>query len=253
MPPEHAPLAGRVALVTGAGGQGMGRSIALTLARDGADIALNYHRHGEHAARTAAAIEAMGRRALALQADASDAASVETMVQDAARSLGAVDIVVANAGAPWKPRDVIEIDTEHIRRVVASEIEGVYHLLRAALPGMRQRRWGRIVLIGGHMADAWTFGPPDAPLDYPLGKAARHWIARTIGPREAPHGITVNAVAPGPTRRFTHDEAIAALERAPEAGANTPQHIAETVAWLCSDMAARVNGAVIPLPGDKPV
>ncbi len=253
MAPERSMLAGRVALVTGAGGQGMGRSIALTLARDGADIALNYHRRGEHVAATAAAIEAMGRRALPLQGDASDAASVEAMVRETAAAFGSVDIVVANAGAPWKPRDVTEIDAAHLRRVVAAEIEGVYHLLRAALPGMRARGWGRIVLIGGHMADAWTFGPPDAPLDYPLGKAARHWIARTIGPREAAHGITVNAVAPGPTRRFTREEALAALERAPEAAANTPQHIAEAVAWLCSERAARVNGAVIPVPGDKPV
>jgi NAD(P)-dependent dehydrogenase (short-subunit alcohol dehydrogenase family) len=108
-------------------------------------------------------------------------------------------------------------------------------------------------MVGGHAADAWRFGPPDAPLDYPLGKAARHWLARTLGPRELPHGITINAVAPGPTRRFTHEEALAALEQLPRVDGNTPQHIANAVAWLCSDAAARTTGAVIDIPGAKPV
>ncbi|HYM16906.1 MAG TPA: SDR family oxidoreductase, partial [Dehalococcoidia bacterium] len=88
------------------------------------------------------------------------------------------------------------------------------------------------------------------PLDYPLGKAARHWLTRTLAPLEAPHGITINAVAPGPTARFTAAEALAAVrgERTADAG-NTPQDIAEVVAFLCSDAAARVTGAVVPMPG----
>ena len=67
---------------------------------------------------------------------------------------------------------------------MAIEIEGTYYLMRAALPGMRERGWGRFISIGGHMADDWRYGPPEAPLDYPLGKAARHWLTRTIAPRE---------------------------------------------------------------------
>ena len=118
--------------------------------------------------------------------------------------------MVNSAGAPWKPQDVTEIEPAHLRRVLAAEIEATYYLLRAALPGMRERGWGRFVSIGGHMADDWRFGPPDAPLDYPLGKAARHWLTRTLAPREAPHGITINAVAPGPTERLTPAEADAA-------------------------------------------
>jgi NAD(P)-dependent dehydrogenase (short-subunit alcohol dehydrogenase family) len=103
------------------------------------------------------------------------------------------------------------------------------------------------------MADDWRFGPPDAPLDYPLGKAARHWITRTMAPREIAHGITINAVAPGPTRRFSHEDAVAALESMPDTTGNTPQHIAEAVAFLCSDAASRITGAVIPLPGERAV
>jgi NAD(P)-dependent dehydrogenase (short-subunit alcohol dehydrogenase family) len=119
---------------------------------------------------------------------------------------------------------------------------------------MRERGWGRIVSIGGHMADDWRHGPPEAPLDYPLGKAARHWLTRTLAPREFARGITINAVAPGPTARVTLEAALAAARgEAISAEGNTPQHIADVVSFLCSDAAARVTGAVIPIPGARPV
>ncbi|HXK32439.1 MAG TPA: SDR family oxidoreductase [Dehalococcoidia bacterium] len=248
-------LEGRVALVTGAAGRGMGRSIALTLARDGADVVVNYRRSAAAADDVARAIGAMGRRALAHQADVSDPDQVAAMFERAASEVGPVDIVVNSAGGPWKPRDITEIEPETLRAVLAREVEATYYLLRAALPGMRERGWGRFVSIGGHMADEWRFGPPEAPLDYPLGKAARHWLTRTIAPREAAHGITINAVAPGPT---AHIDGLEAARRQlegrdePTAG-NRPQDIAEVVAFLCSEAAARLTGAVIPLPGDRPV
>jgi 3-oxoacyl-[acyl-carrier protein] reductase len=231
----------------------MGRSIALTLARDGADIGLNFHRSDAGLDETVRAIESMGRRALRVQGDIGDAIDAQRMATAVEEALGGIDILINNAGGPWKPQDVTEIEPEHLRRVIGLEIESVYYLLRCVLPGMRARGWGRVVSIGGHMADDWRYGPPDAPLDYPLGKAARHWLTRTLAPRELPHGITINAVAPGPTRRFTFEEALAALERAPSGDGNTPQHIAEVIAFFCSDAAARVSGAIVPVPGDRPV
>jgi 3-oxoacyl-[acyl-carrier protein] reductase len=243
-------LEGRVALVTGAGGAGIGRAIALTLARDGADVALNYHRKRDGAERTTAAIEAMGRRALLVAGDVGDAASVDAMALEAAAQLGKIDILINSAGGPWKPQDVTEIEPDHLRRVIAREIESTYYLLRATLPGMRARGWGRIISIGGHLADDWRFGPPDAPLDYPLGKAARHWLTRTLAPREIDRGITINAIAPGPTPRVTFEEAMAVLHGSRGvAPGNTPQDVAELAALLCSDAAARITGAVIPVPG----
>jgi len=243
-------LEGRVALVTGAGGQGMGRSIALTLARDGADVALNYHRRDEHVAATCRAIEAMGRRAVALAADIADPQAVRAMVTEAAAQLGRIDILVNSAGGPWKPQDITQIEPSHLREVIGEEIESVFYLMAAVLPGMRERGWGRIVSVGGHMADDWRFGPPEAPVDYPLGKAARHWLTRTLAPLEFARGITVNAVAPGPTRRISHEEAVAAVRGADIGGeGNNPQDIAEVVAFFCSDAASRVTGAVVPVPG----
>jgi NAD(P)-dependent dehydrogenase (short-subunit alcohol dehydrogenase family) len=243
-------LRGRVALVTGAGGQGMGRSIALTLARDGADIVLNYHRKDDRVAETAAAIVAMGRRALPLAADVADAAEVDAMIATATAELGAIDIAVNSAGGAWKAQDITEIDPAHFRAVLTQEIDAMFLMVRATLPGMRSRGWGRIVSIGGYGADDWRYGPPEAPLDYPLGKAGRHWLTRTLAPREFARGITINAVAPGPTLRVPLDEALAAPSG--ERGSrdhNTPQDIADVVSFLCSDAAARVTGAVIPVPG----
>ena len=240
--------------MTGAGGEGMGRSIAFTLARDGADVVLNYHRKDQRVVETAAAIEAMGRRVLPFAADVADAVQVDAMVVAAAAALGPIDIVVNSAGGPWKPQDITEIDPAHFRAVLAQEVEATFLLIRATLPGMRARGWGRIVSIGGYGADDWRYGPPDAPLDYPLGKAARHWLTRTLAPREIGRGITINAVAPGPTPRVTLDEALAAVhsDRGPR-DHNTPQDIADVVAFLCSNAASRVTGAVIPVPGETAV
>jgi NAD(P)-dependent dehydrogenase (short-subunit alcohol dehydrogenase family) len=137
---------------------------------------------------------------------------------------------------------------------MAEEIDSAYALLRAALPGMRRRGWGRIVLIGGEGADDWRFGPPDAALDYPLGKAARHWLARTLGPRELAHGITINAVAPGPIEYVTLEQARRLVEGQIEAGdASTPQDVAELVAFLCSERAGYITGAVVPVVGRRDV
>ncbi|TAK66528.1 MAG: SDR family oxidoreductase, partial [Dehalococcoidia bacterium] len=153
-----------------------------------------------------------------------------------------------------KPQDVTEIEPAHLRRVLALEIEATFYLLRAVLPGMRARGWGRVISIGGMGADDWRFGPPEAPLDYPLGKAARHWLTRTLAPREFGRGITINAIAPGPTPRVAFDDALAALrgDRPPSPG-NTPSGIAEIAAYLCSDAASRITGAVIPVPGEKAI
>ena len=247
-------LDGRVALVTGFSGRGMGRSIAFALAREGARIAGSYRSNEARARETAEAIQReFGRPCVALQADLSDPAEADALAKRARDFFGPIDILVCSAGGPWVPRDLPDIPLAHLREVLAEEVESAFALIRAVLPEMRERRWGRIVLIGGHRADDWPFGPPEAPLDYPLGKAARHWLARVLGPREHPNGVTVNAVAPGPVEYVRLDEALR-LARGERPGRGpTPADVADVVVALCSERASGVSGAVIPVPGVRPV
>ena len=242
-------LAGRTAVVVGASGNGMGRSIALTLAREGADLVITYRRNEAAAREVAAWIEALGRRVVVVRSDATVEADVTALWERAQAAFGTVDIAVVGAGGPWRPLDFAEIDADQWRRVQAAEQDSAFFCIRAALPGMRRQRWGRIILIGGHAADHWSMGPPVAPLDYPLGKAARHWLAQQLGEMELAHGITANAIAPGWIPHL--DFAVAAAQAAGDdpdwrtRPRPSPQDAAEVVRFLCSEAGRFVSGNVI--------
>jgi len=244
------PLTGRVALVTGSTGDGMGRSIALTLARAGANIIVNYGtgRPGNQppAEEVARLIAELGSEALAVQADTTDEAQVVAMVAAAQARFGPVDILVVNAGSPWQPRDIVDIPLEFWRRVLAAELDGAFLCLKHVLPTMRARRWGRIVLLGMDGTERWN-GPP---YDAVLGKAGRHALMRLLARQEIKHGITVNTIAPGYTRPVPLAEALAAVRDGADwqaRGWAKPQDVAEAVVYLCSEAARFVTGSVIAL------
>jgi len=247
------PLAGRVAIVTGAAGKGVGRATALALAREGADVALNTHRSHDAAEAVAAQIRDLGRRALVVSGDAADPAVVDELVARATGELGTPTIVVASAGGRWIPRAIEDIPPDEWREAIAEEVDGLYLLIRATLPRMRAAGWGRIVTVGGYDADQWTVAPDVGPIDYALGKAARHWLVRTLARHEAKYGVTLNAVAPGPvTRLAVGDVFDAVLGRHALEGYRRPTQIdvAEAIVRLCLD--GRVTGSVVGLPGPNP-
>jgi len=171
-------LQGRAALVTGSTAGGMGRSIALTLARDGADIVLNFgtNRRGpeaeEASARVAKAIRDMGRRTLVVEADTKKDEDVAAMVKTAADEFGKIDILVNNASGPWVVRDYTEIPLEEWKEATSAQIDGAFLTMKYVVPGMRERRWGRVMHLGMsgalHMGGVAGVAP-----DYCLGKAAR--------------------------------------------------------------------------------
>jgi 3-oxoacyl-[acyl-carrier protein] reductase len=231
----------------------MGRSTALTLAREGADIVLNYgtNRAGravEHR-RVLHAVKSFGVNAILVRADTRDGTAVRRMFARATAALGPVDILVNNAGGAWAvQRDLTKVGDPFWQSVLRAEIDGMIHATKAALPDMRRRRWGRIVNLGMERSEEFT-GPP---YDYTVGKVARHALTRILSEVEIARGITINAVAPGYIPYFTLAQAVDAVRHGrPWKGRRhgTPQDVAEIVAFLCTDEARHVNGAVIPIHG----
>ncbi len=242
-----------MALVTGSTGQGMGRSTALTLARDGADVVLNYgtNRTTKDAEnrKLVEAVRSFNVRALLVPADTTKGAEVRTLFAQAKEELGPIDILVNNAGGQWTmTRDLTKVDDDYWQSVLRAEIDGMFHTIKAALPDMRRRKWGRIVNLGMERSEEFT-GPP---YDYTVGKIARHGLTRILSEVEIPHGVTINAVAPGYIPYLTFAEAMDAVHHGKtwaRRGYGTPQDVAEVVAWLCTEPARFVNGAIIPVHG----
>ena len=247
------PLLGRIALVTGAAGRGVGHATALALARDGADVVVNTHRSGYAAEAVAEEVRGFGRRALAVAGDISEPAQVDALLGQVRATLGEPSILVVSAGALWKPRTLDAIPPDEWRLALAEEIDSLYLLARACLPAMRAGGWGRIVAVAGFDTEDWRVPSEDGPIDYALGKAARHWLIRTLARQEAPHGITVNGVAPGPITRVPPEmlrDAVLGAHALDGYRRPTQVDVAETLAWLVAQPA--VNGAIVTLPGPEP-
>jgi len=246
-------LAGRIAIVTGSAGRGSGRATAFALARDGADVVINTHRSVANMERVVEDIRGLGRRSIGVAGDTSDPAVVDEIVGRTRAELGEPTIVVASAGGRWQPKPIESIPVEQWRESMGEEVDSVYLLVRATITAMRAAGWGRVVTVGGFDAESWTATPEEAPLDYALGKAARHWLVRTLARHEAQHGVTVNGVAPGPITRVPEEAILnAVLGRHDLAPYRRPTQIdiANAIAWLCASPA--VTGTIVQLPGPHP-
>jgi NAD(P)-dependent dehydrogenase (short-subunit alcohol dehydrogenase family) len=187
-----APLEGRVALVTG-GGRGAGRAISLTLAGDGADVAVNYRKDRDAADQTVAEIERLGRRAIAVQASVDDSAQNEAMVERVLAEFGYVDILVNNAGIASRGLNVVDTDPAELERVMRTHALGPHRLCQLVLPSMRTRDRGDIVMISSIATDHHQAN--GAP--YSMAKAAMESLAWTLAKEERRNRIHVNIVAPG--------------------------------------------------------
>jgi len=183
-------LEGRIVLVTGAS-RGIGRSIALALAGAGADVALNYRTQQSAAEEVCATIRKLGSRAVALQADVCVAAEVDRLVSAVERDLGPVDILVNNAGiSQIKPfGELTEADWDHLLDV---NLKSAFLVTQRVLPGMRQRRWGRLINLSSVAAQTGgAVGP-----HYAASKAGLIGLTHSYATLLAKEGITANAIAP---------------------------------------------------------
>src|SRR3954454_14142940 len=185
-------LEGRVALVTG-GGRGIGKAIALALAADGADVAINYRRDDEAAQATVAEIEGLGRKAAAYKASIDDVEADQAMVDEALATFGHVDILVNNAGIASRGGSVAKTDPAELVRVIGTHAIGAHHMCRMLVPQMRECERGDIVMISSVATRQMAGG--GAP--YNMAKAALEALAMTLANEEKTRGIRVNIVAPG--------------------------------------------------------
>ena len=250
-------LDGRIALVTG-GSRGIGRGIALGLARDGADVAVNYRRDEDAAKQTVADIEALGRRAAAYQASIGDPSEDAAMVERVLADFGYVDILVNNAGIASRGFPVSDTDPAELERVVRTHAFGAHHVCRAVLPSMRTRPRGDVIMISSIATRDW--GALGAP--YSMGKAALEALAFTLAREERHNGIHVNVVAPGLVdtemgRRLVKGsmgvEDIRTLdEHAPFGYVCTPEEVADVVRFLVSDAGRYVTGQRLYVDGSGP-
>jgi 2-hydroxycyclohexanecarboxyl-CoA dehydrogenase len=241
-------LQGRVALVTGAG-RGMGRAIAERLAAEGARVAVTDVDRAT-AEDTAAAL---GPAATAVHLDVTNPASVAAAVEKVAGVLGPVDVLVNNAGwdhmAPF-----LETDPELWDRIIDINLKGTFNCARAVLPGMVERRSGRVVNIS---SDAGRVGSTGEAV-YSAAKAGVVGFTKTLAREMARFRITVNVVCPGPTDTPLLDDLLGqgnerlidALRRAiPLGRLGQPADVAAAVAFLASDDASYVTGVALPIDG----
>ena len=250
-------LDGRIALVTG-GGRGIGRAISELLASEGAAVGVNYRRDAEAAATTVDTIRSAGGAAVAIQASVDDPDACAAAVEAVVAEFGGLDILVCNAGIASRGNSVVDTDPAEMMRVVATHAFGPHHLARVAIPHIRQRPRGDIVMIS---SVAPQFNRANgAP--YNMGKAAMESLAYTLANEERAHGIHVNVVAPGLVetdmgvrlaRSFTGNRELQDLRSldavSPFGRTCQPIDVANAVLWLCSDSASYITGQRIVCNG----
>jgi 3-oxoacyl-[acyl-carrier protein] reductase len=239
-------LSGRRALVTG-GSRGIGAAIARRLAADGANVAFTYERSADKARSVASEIEALGRRALVIQADSADPAAVKRAVDEAARAFGGLDILVNNAGI-YRGGDLATMTLADIDQTLAVNVRAAIIASQAAAAHMGEG--GRIISIGSCLAERVV--EPDVSL-YAMSKAAligwTQGLARDLGPC----GIRVNIVHPGSTNTDMnpadgpHAEAQRARMAIPQYG--RPEDIAALVAFVAGPEGGFINGAGLNIDG----
>ncbi len=244
-------LKGTVAVVTGATGQ-LGRVMARTLAKCGADIAVHYHRSKEKADFLVQEIGGMGCRALAVQADITDQGSVEAMRDRIASELGAPHIVVNNAVAQYKWTTILEQNPDDfVSQFETCTLHNVY-MAKAFLPAMIERHGGRFIGINTECSMMLHAGSGA----YAAAKRGMDGLYRVLAKEVGAHNITVNQIAPGWTisdkdREAGTERSLEYEQRVPLARRGTDQEIANVVAFLASDLSSFITGAYIPVCGGQ--
>ena len=233
----------RTAIVTGAAGKGMGRSIAFTLAREGANVVINYNKSKKEAEKIAQYIHENYSRAIAIQADIFIEKECDYLINETIKQFSKVDILVIGPGANWNMEKIDNLNAEKSLTDLHQEVSPIYHLFPKVLPLMYQQKWGRIIGI------SVLKDPPSPSYSYNVAKQARTNALLAACNEAWKEHVTINVISPGPVNYIEQfDKAVQLTNKNAEWSNRmhlTPQDIAEAVLFLCSDEASYISGTEI--------
>ncbi len=241
-------LENQTAIVTGAS-RGIGRAIAVELAKCGANVVINYHGNAGAAEETAALCREFGVAALCVQADVSDSEDVKRLLKEALQLTGRIDILINNAGIT-KDSLLLRMKEEDFADVVRTNLFGAFYCMKQVTRPMMKQRYGRIVSVSSVVGLCGNAGQAN----YAAAKAGLIAMTKSAAKEMASRGITVNAVAPGMietdmTQAMTQEAHEAMEASIPVGRMGTPQDIAHAVAFLCDPASSYITGQVLVVDG----
>lgn len=246
-------LKGRTALVTGAS-TGIGHATAIELAALGAKVVAHYNASQGPAEELAARIREAGGECELVRADLSNPDGAEALAREVAERFGPVDVLINNAGGMLERSDPEKVSRELWQRTFDLNVTSLFLLTRAFLPGMRARKWGRVVNVSSIAAHT---GGGGGAAHYAAAKAAVHALTKAFAKDAAADGVTVNAVAPGVIdtpfhQRYSTPERLKAMAAAIPAGRlGTPEEVAAVIAFLATPAASYIAGEMIEVNGGQ--
>ena len=240
-------MAERVALITG-GARGIGRGVALDLAKEGWSIAICYRTSKRDAEEVKHTIEGLGEKALAIQCDVSKPDEALRLVQEVEQTFGRIDALINGAG-PYHRVPLMEETPEGWSEMFTNNLDPIFFLAKAVAPGMQARKYGRIISFG--MANADKMEAQTNVTGHYIAKAGVLILTRTLAKLFAPHGITVNAISPGfiDSGSAPPDELAGMAKKIPAGYIGGVQDAVQAVRYFLSDDARYVTGANLHLSG----
>jgi 3-oxoacyl-[acyl-carrier protein] reductase len=249
--PDAAPVErSKVAIVTGAAG-GIGGAICRRLAAEGNDIVINYRRGRDKAEALAAALGRDGRRAIAVEGDIATEEGARRLHEAAIRAFGGVSILVNNASPRINPKPFASLEWADFQAHLDVQLKGAFLMMKECVPGMAERKWGRVVNITSQVIDA---SPSSGWTSYAVAKSALAMLSRYLAAELGPQGVTVNCVSPGMTETSLIGDVpekvqLMVARQTPLRRLATPDDVAAAVAHLASDDASFVTGHSMQVNG----